>query len=439
MSENKKIPDLIKEQLNSAIMQTVTQYKEENIGYRNFTRERKLTMETMIKAIISMQGGSLNKELYELGINVSVAAFSKRRKNLSWLDFENVFECFNEMQTDCKTYKGYRLYAVDGTTINMPRNPNAESFVTYKGNEEGYNQLHVNPIYDILNRQYIHCLVQPQPKQDEVGALTFLLQWYDFEEKTLIIADRGYESYNLFAHCIEKKNIDFLIRVKQNRTAMREVAKLPMEELDVDLSFTLTTTQRNIDKANNYIYIQTRKNKNRKYSDKTNAGKWDFQSPYTMTFRVVRFLLDNGQYETIATTLPRTFSLSDIKELYHMRWGIETAFRDLKYNIGLVNLHGKSDDYVKQEIFAAMTISNFCSRITNHIVIQKKNENMYAYAVNWKMAVTLCIKFYRDDSFDSEQLMEDIQKYIEPIRKGRKDERKLKTKSFVGFIYRVSA
>ena len=50
-----------------------------------------------------------------------------------------------------------------------------------------------------------------------------------------------------------------------------------------------------------------------------------------MKLRIVRFMLE-----------------------YHARWGIETAFRELKYGFGLVNLHGKNDDFVKQEIFAAM-------------------------------------------------------------------------------------
>ena len=30
--------------------------------------------------------------------------------------------------------------------------------------------------------------------------LAFFLKWYNFTEKTLIVADRGYESYNVFAH-----------------------------------------------------------------------------------------------------------------------------------------------------------------------------------------------------------------------------------------------
>ena len=61
-------------------------------------------------------------------------------------------------------------------------------------------------------------------------------------------------------------------------------------------------------------------------------------------------MLDTGQYETLVTSLPRSFTLQEIKELYHARWGIETAFRELKYGFGLVNLHGKNDDFVNQEI-----------------------------------------------------------------------------------------
>lgn len=173
--------------------------------------------------------------------------------------------------------------------------------------------------------------------QDEVGTLLFMLQWYEFEEKTLIIADRGYESYNIFAN-FKEKNIDFLIRVKQERTAMREVAKLPMKELDVDINFTLTTTQKNVDKENGYIYIQTHRNKNRVYSKNTNADRFDFATPYPMTLRVVRFQLENGLYETLATSLPRSFSLEEIKELYHLRWKIESSFRELKYGLGLTHL-----------------------------------------------------------------------------------------------------
>lgn len=88
-----------------------------------------------------------------------------------------------------------------------------------------------------------------------MGALTFMVGWYPFKEKTLIVADRGYESYNAFAHLQKEENVDFLIRVKQDCTAMREIGKLPMTELDTDVSFTITTTQTNEDKEKGHIFI----------------------------------------------------------------------------------------------------------------------------------------------------------------------------------------
>ena len=380
----------------------------------------------------------LNLAIAEAGISATASAFVQSRKKLSWMDFEKVLDVFNAYHPDAKTYKGYRILAVDGTAVNMPRNPKSDSYMCNKSVPKGYNQLHVTPLYDVLNKTYIHCVIQPQPKQDEVGALKFILDWYGVQKKTLIVADRGFESYNLLAH-FQEKQIDYLIRVKQERTAMREVAKLPMKELDTDISFTITTTQTNKDKENGYIFLQTHKNKNRVYSSNTNCTRWDFPSPYPMKLRIVRFMLDTGQYETLATSLPRSFTLQEIKELYHARWGIETAFRELKYGFGLVNLHGKNDDFVKQEIFAAMIMSNFCSRIAGQVVVEKPKKNIHAYKVNWNMAVYLCKKFYREENGNGKQLMKDIAKYTEAVRPNRSDERNLKAKAFVGFTYRVSA
>ena len=433
-------PDELKENLDIAIQEAVSDYLASNKLYnQHFSRKRVLTMDVVIKLLISMQGGSLKKELYDAGVAVTASAFVQQRDKIPSLVMEEVFERFNSRCKDEKTYKGYKVLAIDGTTINMARNPKSDSYVKNDSTPKGYNQLHVNPLYDVLNKTYHSCVIQPQPKQDEVGALTFMLKWYQFKEKTLIVADRGYESYNAFAHLQNTPNIDFLIRVKQDRTAMREISKLPMTELDTDVSFTITTTQTKEDKENGYILLQTRKSEDRVYSNKTRAGRWDFPSPYPMTFRVVRFLLETGEYETLATSLPRSFTLAEIKELYHARWGIETAFRELKYGLGLVNLHGKKDDFVKQEIFAAMTMSNFCSRIVNEVVLRKNDANIHEYKVNMNMAIHICRQFFRTKDADERQLLKDIARYTEPVRPGRRDERNIRAKSFTGFIYRVSA
>jgi IS4 transposase len=55
--------------------------------------------------------------------------------------------------------------------------------------------------------------------------------------------------------------------------------------------------------------------------------------PYYLSFRVVRFKHTQDTYEVLLTNLPEDeFSVSELKELYAMRWGIETSFRDLKYS-----------------------------------------------------------------------------------------------------------
>lgn len=189
-----------------------------------------------------MQGGSLNKELYNLGINVSASAFVQRRKQISSVDIENIFELFNQYYEDKDTYKGYKILAVDGTTVNMARNPQAPTYV--KNDGRGYNEFHVTPLYDVLNKTYQHCVIQPQPQQGEIGALRFMLtQFYSNKtlQNTLIVADRGFESYNMIAHFLNE-GVDFLIRVKQDRSAMREIRKLPMMELDTVINFHITTT-----------------------------------------------------------------------------------------------------------------------------------------------------------------------------------------------------
>lgn len=436
---------MLKQALEDAVKEASSCYQEDfrvnasKTINTDFTRKRVLTMEKTINLLLSMQGGSLKKELYEAGMEITASAFVQQRKKIPWIVFEDAFENFNRRCTDIKTYKGYRVLAVDGTTVNMARNPKAESFMQNAGNPRRYNQLHVNPLYDVLNKTYVHCVIQLQPRQDEVGALAFMVWFHDFERKTLVVADRGYESYNMFAYFLERPNVDFLIRVKQERSAMREISKLPMMELDTDVSFTITTTQTNTDKENGYILVQTRKDKHKVYSDKTKAGRWDFPSPYPMKFRVVRILLDTGEYETLATSLPRSFTPAEIKKLYHARWGIETAFRELKYGIGLVNLHGKSDDFVRQEVYAAMMMSNFCSRITNEVMLRKKPKNAYEYQINRTMAMDLCRKYFRTPGADSGKLLKEIARYTEPVRPGRRDERNIRAKSFSGFIYRVSA
>jgi len=151
----------------------------------------------------------------------------------------------------------------------------------------------------------------------------------------------------------------------------------------------------------------------------------------------VRFEVVPGKYECIITNLDESeFSPDEIKELYQMRWGIETSFRELKYSIGLIQLHAKKSEFVTQEIFARLIMYNFCSMMIGVTVIKQKFTK-HAYQANFTMAVQVCKSFFREKvpPDDVEAL---IQKYILPIRENRTNARNISAKSFVSFSYRVA-
>ena len=438
---NMTFADTMRKYLNKAINDAIAEYREQD--YPDFTRNRKLDMNTIIRFMLTMNGGSLNKELYEAGINASLSAFVQQRKKLEISVFQSILEYYNLLCNDEKKFKGYRVFAVDGTTVNLAYDETAETYMKpTKPDRKGFNQIHCTPLLDVINKTFqSYCMIEPQKSHDEIGALLYNLNMIEdcISEKTLIVGDRGFESYNTFARFIESPNLDFLIRVKQGINAMKAISQLPMKELDTDVEFTLTTTQTKADKENGYIYINTHKKADKIY--KSRARRWSYGPKYHMKLRVVRVQLSTGEYETLVTSVPREeITAEEIKELYHARWGIETAFRELKYNLGnLTLLHGKSQAFAEQEIYCAMIMSNFTNRIIQNVVIENAQNNIYEYAVNRKMATYLCKNFFRDPWANGKELMERIAKYTEPVRPDRQDERKIKPQSFKEFVYRISA
>ena len=154
---------------------------------------------------------------------------------------------------------------------------------------------------------------------------------------------------------------------------------------------------------------------------------------------VIRIQITDDAFETIITSLNRFQCNKDkIKELYHLRCGIETSFRELKYAIGLVNFHAKKEEYILQEIFARLVMYNFCERITKCVVVKQDKNRKWTYQVNYTMAIHICIDYFKHRGNEPPGVEILISKYILLIREGRTDERKLKAKSVVFFLYRVA-
>ena len=125
-----------------------------------------------------------------------------------------------------------------------------------------------------------------------------------------------------------------------------------------------------------------------------------------------------------------------LKELYAVRWGIETSFRDLKYTAGMLDFHSKKVMCIQQEIYAHLIMYNFAEMITSHVVIDKK-QRKHTYKANFSVAMHMCRLFYRGNT--SSPILETIiSKNLVPIRPDRHRERKLTGKIFHSFLYRVA-
>lgn len=200
--------------------------------------------------------------------------------------------------------------------------------------------------------------------------MTTMVDRCPFDKNTIFITDRGYESYNVFAHVIEK-GMFFLIRARDSSSScMLSSFDLPKnKELDEEVSLIITRKQRKKEKADKKLYKLIPTGSTFDYAD------LHTHFYYPMKFRIVRFKISTDSYEVVITNLPRDeFSPEDLKNLYGLRWGIETSFRELKYTVGLVNFHAKKVEYIKQEIFARLTLYNCCELITMHEVVQNKKQ-----------------------------------------------------------------
>ena len=186
---------------------------------KDFIRTRKLTFSHTIKFLLSMGGNTIRKELFDyFNYNLhSASAFSQQRAKILPEALDFLFHSFTNSFSGLHTYSGYRLIACDGSDLAIAYNPEDKS--TYRRHnslerkEKGYNQLYLNALYDLSNRIYLDVIVQPGRHPNETQALVDMIKPSPLNEKTILIADRGYESYNIFAHA-QEKGWKYLIRVK---------------------------------------------------------------------------------------------------------------------------------------------------------------------------------------------------------------------------------
>ena len=302
-----------------------------------------------------------------------------------------------------------------------------------------------NILYDIENRSYQDCVLQPKARSNERKAAIAMLKELDTDDIPYIVTmDRGYSSFNMFETCNRLDNCFYVIRTKAGNGAINEIGNLLDVEIDTDMEFNVTTsnhfyTQHRKDMPNLHCILHAKKRHKTSYSKNTIDIAWDFEQFCTVKCRVCKFKISEDTYEVIVTNLNRfEFPIDKIKELYHLRWDIETSFRELKYALGGMHFHSKKDDFIAMEIYAHLVMFNAVSRHINEVSVPNTNHK-HKYVIDFKMACLIVRKYFALWSdLDYKNIFAEILSYINPVRPNRADKRNIKTKSAVWFVYRVA-
>lgn len=403
---------------------------------KDFVRSRKLSFSAMMKILISMGGSTLQKELYNFfdfdTDTPTSSAFIQQRSKLLPSAFKFLMCELNRSFTPTKRFRGYRLLAVDGSDAHTPTYPDdTESYIHSNENGRGFNLMHVNTLYDLLSKRYEDVVIQKYRLKNENKALCEMIDCSETTDKVILLADRYYESYNNMAHA-QSKGWNYLFRIKDTRGIMRTVTVPDKDEFDIEfnLLFTRVRSKKTMGNPDKYKVIPS-------------VMKFDYLQKHSkdcfpMYFRIVRVKISDSLYETLVTNLKKDdFSSEDLKKLYSMRWGVETAFRELKYNIGLNNFHSKKPEFVLQEILARLIMYNVSMIISINVCISQ-NHKAYVYQINFSAAIHICVNFIRNNRSSPKSVEDLIKQNILPVRPGRSSRRLMKKgKPSVSFIYRV--
>ena len=132
------------------------------------------------------------------------------------------------------------MLAVDGTSLkstSYPEDPDACRSGTQR--QHGWNPYHLNALFDLENGIYTDMLVQKEHTKSEDMALCKMVERSTGLEPVILLADRGYEAYNNFAH-LEQAGWKYLIRLKdRNRTYAYEITLPGLPEFDLPVRITL--------------------------------------------------------------------------------------------------------------------------------------------------------------------------------------------------------
>lgn len=293
---------------------------------------------------------------------VTAAAMGNARAKLD----ETIFKTINtavlrtyEAEQDDFLWKNHRLFAVDGTKMNLPKQLEKASYKPPSKNAY-YPQGLVSCLYQLKSKMPVDFDLAPHLNERKMAVEHLKV----VNENDVIIYDRGYFSYfMLYSHY--KKGVHAVFR-------------LPMHSLKVIDEFTKSKDMEQL------VVIIPNKNHQRELRKQHPGIEF-----IPLSLRLIKYVISDTTY-VIGTTLTDTqlYKIEEFPDIYHSRWGIEELYKISKVLIDVEDFHGLTERGVKQELFAHFALITFSRIFTNQtndiLMLNNSSKNNEKTKVNLK-------------------------------------------------------
>ncbi|BAU26919.1 DDE family transposase [Aneurinibacillus soli] len=394
---------------------------------KDFTRNRKIRFVPLICMLLRMIRKSTQLELDEFReiflpesaetTSYTKQSFSEARQKLSPIAFtllnDEIIRGFYA-DDDFKTYKGFRLLAIDGSVMEIPNTKEMQQTYGYIRNyKEGFKAARARSshLFDLENKIAIStCLTRYDDNERNLAKQNIekLLSFEQSHIPNLILFDRGYPSADFILY-LQEKGLKYVMRSQhcfykevENTTSLDEAVRI---EVTKERAKALKRQGTPIKKGT------------------------------VLEVRVLKVELPTGEIEILLTNLGvDELSHEESKSLYFKRWGIETRFNELKHKFEIENFSGEKPILIEQDFYATVFLSNIASIFEQEAEaeLQEKNKGKTLkyeeYRINkniliGKLRNRLIHMILEEDARKKdilyERFLKELQRNIVPVRKNR--------------------
>ena len=332
-------------------LQTIIEEVSKEFDKRWQVRKRVITSHLLVlfifKLLLSKNKQGYNSTICELWDTVSsteglelpqetpVAASSlcEARQKMP----ETIFEEMNkailvhwQQESPFSGWHGHRVFAVDGSKINLPHELSNKGYKIQDADRRHYPTGLMSVLYN-LSDGMVYDFSLESHLDERSSAIAHMDQ---MSAGDVMVVDRGYFSY-WFLHESTEKEIHLICRLQPGNMNKAIKQFWDSDKKDVIIDYTPSVSKVSELKKRGFTLKHDK-----------------------IPLRLIKYTIDNELHVCATTLLNEQYSIEEISEIYHARWGIEELYKISKQHIDVEDFHSKTEKGVKQELYAHLLLIN---------------------------------------------------------------------------------